>query len=392
MLNRRILRVKAMQALYSYFTTRESLKEVVREKLESQFYPDPAKDDFSESDKFTERRKLTSRLFDENLQQRKVQNAEQTEPSISDAVNAAIEDYYNLLRNERRGIKKEMLDDVEAINRLYMKLMILPVEIAHIERLEQEKKQKAYIQRESPWKWHFTTNPVIDDLTKFEELNKSIIDLKISWDTDQVDQLKTWYKDILKKDETINSYQKSTEPTIDDHREIIVYFFKKIVFKNESIGEYLSEMDLRWSENKPILRSLVSKTFQDYEQELDPSYELKSVSKNAEEDMEFFNIMFDETLAKSNDLDELIEQKITNWDISRVAIMDRIILKMAVTEMMQFHSIPTKVTINEFIEISKQYSTPKSKQFVNGILDVLSNELTSDGVIRKSGRGLIDNK
>ena len=73
-------------------------------------------------------------------------------------------------------------------------------------------------------------------------------------------------------------------------------------------------------------------------------------------------------------------------------MMDRIILKMALTEMMQFHSIPVKVTINEFIEISKLYSTPKSKQFVNGILDVLANELTSDGVIRKSGRGLIDNK
>tara|TARA_B100001245_G_scaffold217558_1_gene186127 strand:- start:1413 stop:1922 length:510 start_codon:yes stop_codon:yes gene_type:complete len=168
--------------------------------------------------------------------------------------------------------------------------------------------------------------------------------------------------------------------------------FKKIIFKNESVSEYLSEMDLRWSENKPILKSLVAKTFQDYEQELDPPFELKSVSKNADEDMEFFNVMFDETLAKSSELDALIEKKIKNWDISRVAMTDRIILKMAITEMMQFHSIPTKVTINEFIEISKQYSTPKSKQFVNGILDVLANELTSDGVIRKSGRGLIDNK
>ena len=392
MLNRRILRVKAMQALYSYFTTQESLKVVVREKLESQFYPDPAKDDFSESDKFAARRKEAARLFNENLADRKVQNAGEVDEDIIEAVNSAIEDYYKELNKERRGIKQSMLSDIEGINKLYLRLLTLPVELAHIEKLEQEKKQKAYIHKESPWKWHFMTNPLIDELTKFEELNQLLIDQKISWDTDQVDQLKTWYKDILRKDEVINEYQTKEQPSIEDHKEIILHIFKKIIFKNDSISEYLSETDLHWNENKPILRSLVTKTFQDFEEELDKPYELKSVSKNEEEDMEFFNVMFDETLAKNSELDDLIEKKIKNWDISRVALTDRIILKMALTEMMQFHGIPTKVTINEFIEISKQYSTPKSKQFVNGILDVLANQLTSDGVIRKSGRGLIDNK
>ena len=95
---------------------------------------------------------------------------------------------------------------------------------------------------------------------------------------------------------------------------------------------------------------------------------------------------------KEKELDDIIAKYTKNWDISRVAITDRIILRMSLAEMMTFHSIPVKVTINEFIEISKNYSTPKSKQFINGILDVLSNELTSDGVIKKSGRGLIDNK
>ncbi len=392
MLNRRILRVKAMQALYSYFTTQESLKVVIREKLESQFYPDPAKDDFSESDKFAARRKEAANLFIENLADRKVQIAGEVDEDIIDAVNSAIEDYYRELNKERRGIKQSMLSDIDDINKLYLRLLTLPIELAHIEKLEQEKKQKAHIHKESPWKWHFMNNPLIDQLTKFEELNTLLIDQKISWNTDQIDQLKTWYKDILRKDEVINEYQTKEQPSDEDHKEIILHIFKKIIFKNESIGEYLSETDLHWSENKPILRSLITKTFQDFEEELDIPYELKSVSKNEEEDMEFFNVMFDETLVKNSELDNLIEKKIKNWDISRVALTDRIILKMALTEMMQFHGIPTKVTINEFIEISKQYSTPKSKQFVNGILDVLANELTSDGVIRKSGRGLIDNK
>ena len=96
---------------------------------------------------------------------------------------------------------------------------------------------------------------------------------------------------------------------------------------------------------------------------------------------------------KHNDfLEEIIQSKTMNWDVDRIALTDRVILKIALVEMMNSPSIPVKVTINEAIEISKMYSTPKSKQFVNGVLDVLSNELTSSGKIRKSGRGLIDNK
>lgn len=392
MLNRRILRVKAMQALYSYFTTQESLKDVVRERLERQFYPDPAKDDFAESDKFTARRQMATRLFKESLRSRKVQAEAEVEDDIIAAVNDSISEYYREMNKEKRNIKQTMLSDIDEIHKLYLKLLALPIELAHLEKLEREKKQKAYIHKESPWKWHFINNPVIDALTKFEPFTKSLIDLKISWNTDQLDQLKTWYKEIIHKDEVLIAYQTKDDPTDEEHQEAIMHLFKKIIFKNDSVNEFLSESDLRWSENKPILKSLVTKTFQDYEPELDPPYELKSVSKNEEEDMEFFNVMFDESLAKSQDHDALIEKKIKNWDISRVALTDRIILKMALTEMMLFHSIPVKVTINEFIEISKQYSTPKSKQFVNGILDVLANELTSDGVIRKSGRGLIDNK
>jgi N utilization substance protein B len=102
--------------------------------------------------------------------------------------------------------------------------------------------------------------------------------------------------------------------------------------------------------------------------------------------------LYDATLKESDRLDSLINEQTRNWDVSRLAMTDRIILKLALAEMIHCRSIPLKVSLNEYIEICKQYSTPKSKQFVNGILDVLANQLTSDGVIKKTGRGLIDNK
>jgi N utilization substance protein B len=391
MLNRRILRVKAMQALYSYFTAQESLKVVIRERMESQFYPDPAKDDFSESEQFAIRRKSASKLFDEALEPGIAQNPDPSDPEIVSAVEAAISSYQNELKNEERRIKSSMLKDIDDIYKLYLKLIQLPVELSHLEKLEKEKREKAHIPKESKWKWRLIDNPVIDELTKVEALNKALIDHKISW-SNELDTLKIWYKEVLKEDEVIISYQQADTLSKEDHHEILLHLYKKIIFKNESINESLAQMDLHWSENKPILKSLVVKTFKDYEPDLDPPFELKEVSKNQEEDLSFFTVLYDESIKKSKDLDDLITKKVKNWDIKRVATLDRIILKMALSEMMQFHAIPVKVTINEFIEISKQYSTPKSKQFINGILDVMANELTSDGVIRKSGRGLIDNK
>ena len=116
------------------------------------------------------------------------------------------------------------------------------------------------------------------------------------------------------------------------------------------------------------------------------------MSHNEDEDFEYFETLFSETMSREYELETIISKRAKNWDASRMAMTDLVILKMALAEMMTFPSIPIKVTINEYIEISKNYSTPRSKQFVNGILDVLANELSSEGIIKKSGRGLIDNK
>src|SRR5690606_29528490 len=116
---------------------------------------------------------------------------------------------------------------------------------------------------------------------------------------------------------------------------------------------------------------------------------LLALSANWEEDKTFYEELYQKTVEKDSDLEKIASEKIKNWDIERLATLDRIILMMAISEMMHFPSIPVKVSINEYIELSKLYSTPKSKQFVNGILDKLAEDLIRKGLIRKSGRGLI---
>ncbi|MBV6644716.1 MAG: transcription antitermination factor NusB [Cyclobacteriaceae bacterium] len=391
MLNRRILRIKAMQALYSYYLLKESLKEVVKDELVAQFEIDPAKHDFAEKEEFVKRQRFVQKLFSTHVDAGKVMDTENVEVDILKATNEHILRYQNQLDNERKSIGKSMMAEVEGIMNVYLKLLLLLPEFSFLEKQEKDKQDKAHLRRQSYWNYNLINNSLIEHLATFPPLVKMTIDKKIDW-KNELDQLRTWYKDLIRKDDEMMTYQGKTSPTAEEHETAALSLIKRIIFKNDSINEFLAEMDLHWSENKTIVRSMVQKTLQSYDPEADDQFELKSLSMNPEEDFDFFKKIYKETLTHDQQLDKVIGDKTKNWDVSRIAMTDKIILKMALAEMMTFPSIPIKVTINEYIEVSKQYSTPKSKQFINGILDVLANELTSEGVIKKSGRGLIDNK
>ena len=157
--------------------------------------------------------------------------------------------------------------------------------------------------------------------------------------------------------------------------------------------DYMEARDLNWEEHRAIIRSMVQKSLKALEEGMAADgLELAPLSPQWDEDRPFMEALYDATLDLDGQFDEVISKKAKNWDIERIALFDKVILNMAITEMVTFSSIPVKVSINEFIEISKLYSTPKSKQFVNGVLDGAADELTSQGRIRKSGRGLMDNK
>ena len=153
----------------------------------------------------------------------------------------------------------------------------------------------------------------------------------------------------------------------------------------------MEENDLSWDEDRAIIKSLVTKTIKSIP-ESEEDFELQELSYNWEDDKTFFKKLFEETIDVESKHESLIAEKAKNWDIDRIAVTDKIIMEMAIAEMIHFPSIPVKVTINEYIEIAKRYSTPKSKTFINGMLDTIANELEKSGVVKKSGRGLIDNK
>ena len=392
MLNRRILRVKAMQALYSYQVSQQSLKEVTKEQLVARYALDPAIHDFTEREIFEARQRQIGELFEKNLKARKVtETPEDLDPEVIVDINETIATYYSQLDAEKRRIKKLMNADAEKIYDWYLKLLLLPGELAFIEKQEKEKLQKSQIKKDLVNYFPLEDNQVIQKLSTTPELINQAIAEKISWSGEE-DFLRSCYKELIKKDEQYLALQQQGKSTTEEQVQFIQHFFKQIFFKQELTLEYMTERLLTWEDDAPVLRNMLVKTIKSFEPGVVESFELRPLSINKDDDFEYFGELFSETIKRSDELETIIQTKTKNWDLSRISATDIIILKMALAEMIVFKSIPVKVTINEFIEVSKQYSTPKSKQFINGILDVLANELTSTGVVRKSGRGLIDNK
>jgi transcription antitermination protein NusB len=376
-----------MQSLYSYFLMKASVCDLIEEELVAKYALDPALHDFADRELFETKQNLIKTCF----RNRFVDESSQTlvaldEEDLQEVENSYLK-YENLITAEVKSIKKNMMAKRARLQKLYLKILLLPVSFAFVDKQDQDKIKSSPVK--SAPSGNLSSNVLIAKIKEDPNLCAAAKKGEVDWEAES-DVVVQWYKDVLRVDEFMIRFQELKEPTQEQQLECVQHLYKKVIFKSEIIGAYFDQNDLRWNENKPIIRSMVLKTLKhlDFENPL----ELQPLSHNEDEDFEYFETLFSETMSREYELETIISKKAKNWDASRMAMTDLVILKMALAEMITFPSIPIKVTINEYIEISKNYSTPRSKQFVNGILDVLANELSSEGIIKKSGRGLIDNK
>jgi N utilization substance protein B len=376
-----------MQSLYSYFLMKASVCDLIEEELVAKYALDPALHDFLDRELFEAKQNLIKTCF----RNRFVDESSQTmvaldEEDLQEVENSYLK-YENLITAEVKSIRKNMMAERARLKKLYLKILLLPVSFAFVDKQYQDK-IKSSPAKSAP-SGNLSSNVLIAKIKEDPNLYEAAKKGEVEWEAES-DVVVQWYKDVLRLDEFMTRFQELKEPTQEQQLECVQYLYKKVIFKSEIIGAYFDQNDLRWNENKPIIRSMVLKTLKHFD--FENLLELQPLSHNEDEDFEYFETLFSETMRREYELEMIISKRAKNWDASRMAMTDLVILKMALAEMMIFPSIPIKVTINEYIEISKNYSTPRSKQFVNGILDVLANELSSEGVIKKSGRGLIDNK
>lgn len=367
-----------MQALYAYGQCKEANYNVSVENIERSFEPDLNSMEIQDSVQLAKNKKEALKDFKESIHNQK------TGSGANKAAINAIQEYYNQIDNDTSRIKKNMLIEVEGLYDKYIKVLNLLISFSHFAKEGVgTRKSEPQAQR------NLVNNLLIQNLSDSKSLEALSLKKNLKWESEK-NLIRDWFRNIVAKDDTYLEYL-ALENAHDKDSDIVNHIVRKIIFKNESIQSFWENLDLNWAENKAIIRSLVLKTIKSLEEKTN-EFELATMSYNWAEDKEFFEKLFDSTVKEEKFLQDLVAEKTENWEFDRIAYTDRLILMLAVSEMMNFPSIPIKVTINEYIEVSKNYSTPKSKQFVNGVLDVIAVDLQKNGLIKKSGRGLIDNK
>ena len=192
--------------------------------------------------------------------------------------------------------------------------------------------------------------------------------------------------DELQKSDLYKKYLDTVEDSFKVDKAFVIDFFKEIVAPNEKLAEYYEDKMISWVDDIPFVNTWVVKTLS--KQKQNGLFVLGKLYKD-KDDEDFVSDLFRKTILKQKEYEKDIEEKTPNWESDRIAEIDMILIKMAITEFVNFPSIPTRVTINEFIEISKDYSTEKSSYFINGVLDRISKEFISNKRIVKIGRGLL---
>ena len=235
----------------------------------------------------------------------------------------------------------------------------------------------------------FIDNRIITRLKENEALTKYIEENKISW-SNQPELIRKLYHELLESDFYLK-YLAETETSVQGDQKLCERFFGELILYNESFENELEEQSIYWNDDLDFVISMVIKTVKKVKQDPSPNLRLLSLYKD-EEDRDYTIKLFRKTILKHEENHKIIESYTKNWDVERVALMDMLILELAITELTDFPSIPIKVTLNEYIELSKYYSTKRSSTFINGVLDRISKDFQEDGRIVKAGRGLLDGK
>lgn len=291
--------------------------------------------------------------------------------------------------------EKSLVSSIEGIYDLYIYLLSSLIEIrdfAH-NRMEDARQKFLPTEEELNPNTRFVDNRFLAQMSDNRSLQKNIQRLKINWADHQEIFRKIFV--AFKDSPAYLRYMDKVDATYADDKEIVVQLFGEFMLGSETFLSLFEEKSIHWADDIDTATSLVVKTIKKWDAKMDAFQPLPPLMISPDEEgddliRDFVLKLFRKTILNAANYDKLIAERAQNWDIERIALLDVIILKMALTELMDFPSIPVKVTLNEYIEISKDYSTPKSRQFVNGMLDKLVTDLRSSNEIKKTGRGLIE--
>ena len=254
-----------------------------------------------------------------------------------------------------------------------------------IEHLEIRKKKYLATDEDINPKLNFVNNKVIKMIEENPSLAKYAETHKLSnWQNDR--EYVRVILDEIQKTEAYDQYLSKNEPSFKDDKEFFLHVFKDVLAPNEKLYDYYESLQLGWIDDLPYVNTTILKLVKSLKNEKSLDFPVMRIN---EEDQHFMLDLFRKTVLKHADYNDDIDSKTPNWDNERIAELDMILIKMAITEFLKFPSIPTKVSINEYLEIAKDYSTANSSFFINGVLDKILKDYQEQDKVKKIGRGLL---
>ncbi|NJW54007.1 transcription antitermination protein NusB [Salinimicrobium oceani] len=283
--------------------------------------------------------------------------------------------------------EKFLLKSMDEMYDLYLLMLDLFVQIKDHAEEYLEKAQQKHLpsQEEVDPNKKFINNEVIILLKENESLQNALEARKLNnWSHDDEYVEILWSE--IRRSELFENYMSTRESSFKEDKDFVVAIFKHVIAPNEKLYDYLEDKKITWIDDLPLVNTAIVKMLQ---KSVPGKQQALTRLFKSSDDKEYAVELFRKTLLNDESLAGEMEGKTPNWDKERIADLDTILIKMAICEFLKFPSIPVKVTINEYLEIAKEYSTPKSSIFINGILDKLSKEYKDEGKLNKIGRGLM---
>lgn len=285
--------------------------------------------------------------------------------------------------------QKFLLFSIDNMYNLYLLLVSLLLEVQKRAESDLQKKQKKHLatKEDKDPNRKFVSNQLLQLFKNNLELKDRLEAYKINnWDLDS-EYVDVIFKAIVASD-LYKEYMQTKVSDFKEDKEFLVDVFKDIIAPNEKLYEYIEDKNLTWLDDLPTVNTTILKILRKAKASSQDHHFTPKLYKDIE-DKQYAIDLFRKTLLNRSAINKEIEGKTQNWESDRIANVDYVLLQMAICELKNFPSIPVKVTINEYLEIAKEYSTPKSSIFINGILDKLVKEYEEAGTLNKVGRGLM---
>jgi transcription antitermination protein NusB len=303
---------------------------------------------------------------------------------------------FNQSKNNRLDLgEKELLKSLDKLYELFIYQLSLIIEIVNFARKRLEENKLKFFPTESDLNpsTRFIENKFYTVLSNNKDFLWYCGKYAINW-ADEEDMVRKFLT-LIKETQDYKDYIDAEVCSFNTDKEIFVTIFKKIISHSDILQFYYEGKNIYWYDDFFVSNLMVIKMIKSWEPHWDENHKLPLIFQDHEtpkidDDREFIINLFRKTIMRSDEYEKMIDAKVKNWEMDRIAIIDVILIKMALVELMESPSIPIKVTLNEYIELAKIYSTPKSKIFVNGILDKLIVDLKEQKLINKAGRGLME--